>query len=42
MRRAVVMCALLMSGIILSVVFGLTLLMRKISLRQMNNMNALH
>lgn len=42
MRKAVVFLALVLSGIALSVVFGLILLMRKLSIYQMNHMKVLH
>lgn len=41
MKKVVVLFVLVMSGIMITVVFGMTLLVRKISLYQMNHMRPL-
>ena len=42
MRKIIVLIALFFSGVVLSVAFGLMLVMRKISLYQMNHIKASH
>jgi cytochrome b subunit of formate dehydrogenase len=42
MRKAMVFLTLVLSGIALSFVFGFMLVMRRVSLYQMNHMKALH